>query len=143
MCDSFVANKGYDKWNQFGADIFSIIKEVTELLPPSIEGVVIINHSAWNDKRGIATFKSAGILLDNTIDIVSYFTYVFHSIIIPAEDGVTNYKFLTNNDGQYLAKTPKGCFTEKYVANDVMEIFKTIKIYEEGEIVENSEVAEN
>jgi len=136
MDPGFISNQGFSKWNQFGADLFAIIKEATELFPPSIKGVVLINHTQTND-RGLSTFKSSGKLVEQTLDFPSYFTYIFHSLVIAKDDG-NDYKFLTNNDGEHLAKSPKGCFKEKFVDNDVMEIFNAIQDYEN----QDSEISE-
>ena len=43
------------------------------------------------------------------------------------------YKFLTNTDGEHVAKTPLGMFEERYVDNDLAEIIKVIDAYNEGE----------
>ena len=56
------------------------------------------------------------------------FTYVFYAL--PQNDGDSmTYKFLTNNDGEHVAKTPMGMFDELLIDNDLAEILKVIDQY--------------
>ena len=43
------------------------------------------------------------------------------------------YQFLTNTDGEHVAKTPLGMFESQYIDNDLAEIIKVIDAYNEGE----------
>lgn len=130
MDDSFMANKGFDKWNAFGKDIFKTITGVTETLRDDL--YIVYNSHVEQKDNGDVTFKSSGKLLDNTIDVVSYFTYVFHTDVQIKGDKV-EYRFLTNSNGSKQAKTPKGCFTELYIPNDMKSVIDTIEAYESGE----------
>lgn len=130
MDDSFMANKGFDKWNAFGKDIFKTINGVTETLRDDLY-IVYLSHVEQKD-NGDVTFKSSGKLLDNTIDVVSYFTYVLHTDVQTKGDKV-EYRFLTNSNGSKQAKTPKGCFSELYIPNDMKLAIDTIEAYESGE----------
>jgi len=130
MSDSFVANKGFDKWNIFGKDIFNTLTGVTETLRDDL--FIVYNSHVEQKENGDVSFKSSGKLLENTIDPVSYFTYVFHTDVQTKADKV-EYRFLTNNNGSKQAKTPKGMYSELYIPNDMMEVIKTIKAYNEGE----------
>jgi hypothetical protein len=60
------------------------------------------------------------------------FTYVFYAMAINGDDKM-EYKFLTNTDGEHVAKTPIGMFEDKLIDNDVAEILKVIEQYNEGE----------
>lgn len=139
MDSAFIAqNSGgaaFAKWNVFAADVFAIIKEACEALPDTVEAVIIMHHTQINED-GMHGFKSSGKLLENTIDVVSYFTYVIHSLIKPKENGEVDYVFLTNTDGIHEAKTPKGCFKDRFMPNDMMKIIEGIKAYEDYEDVE-------
>ena len=145
MDASFIAqnsgNAAFAKWNVFASDVFAVIKEAAESLPDSIEAVIIMHHTQVNDD-GVQAFQSSGKLLEQTINVVSYFTYVIHSIIRPLEEGNVEYVFLTNADGLHEAKTPKGCFTERFIPNDMMDVITTIKAYEDGENIEIVETVE-
>lgn len=145
MDPAFIAQSSggaaFSKWNQFAADVFAVIKEAAESLPDTIKAVVILHHTQINED-GVQTFKSSGKLLENTIDVVSYFTYVFHSLVIQKDSGTADYVFLTNTDGMHEAKTPKGCFEDQFIPNDLFEAIKIIKTYEGEEISETIEAVE-
>lgn len=146
MDAAFIAqNSGgaaFAKWNVFAADVFAVIKEAVESLPDTVKAVIILHHTQINED-GVHSFRSSGKLLENTIDVVSYFTYVVHSIVRPTEEGNVDYLFITNTDGIYEAKTPKGCFNEKFIPNDMKFVIDTIKAYENDEIIEIVENNEN
>ena len=126
---SAFANAG-DKWGRWGvyaADIYAIIKQATEDLR-KLEAVVLIHHTLVDD-AGVETFASSGNLVDREIKPISYFTYVLHSAIIE-KDETREYVFQTNFANNKEAKTPMGLFEELHVPNDMVEVIKKIKIYE-------------
>lgn len=133
------ANAG-DKWGRWGvyaADIFAIIKQATEDLR-DLDAVILIHHTQTGDDA-IETFASSGNLVDREIKPVSYFTYVLHSAIIEKDEN-REYVFQTNFANNKEAKTPMGLFKDLYVPNDMVEVIKSIKLYENNEITENSEI---
>ena len=79
------------------------------------------------DQHGKYRPKTIGKMIDQYCIIEGSFTFVFQSVIIDHQ-----YKFITVNDGQHMAKTPLGCFEESYVENDLNEIIKTIENYNIG-----------
>ena len=60
------------------------------------------------------------------------FTYVFYAFAQAGDDKM-EYKFLTNTDGEPVAKTPLGMFESQIIDNDLAEIIKVIDAYNEGE----------
>lgn len=130
MDDAFMANKGFDKWNTFGKDIYRTITGTTEGLRSDL--TIVYNSHVEQKENGDVNFKSSGKLLDNTIDVVSYFTYVLHTDVLVKGDTV-EYRFLTNTNGSKQAKTPRGCFDSLYVPNDVMSVIAAIDKYENAE----------
>lgn len=60
------------------------------------------------------------------------FTYVFYAMAIPNGDGM-DYKFLTNSDGEHVAKTPMGMYDSLLIDNDMNEILKVIDNYNNGD----------
>ena len=131
MQDAFISNKGYEKWNIFGKDIFNSITGTTESLRDDLTIVYNSHVELNNDNQYV--FKSSGKLLEGTIDPVSYFTYVLHTDIISKSEGKVEYTFLTNSDGSKQAKTPRGCFKDLHIPNDIMSAINTIEEYEKGE----------
>ena len=52
---------------------------------------------------------------------------------MPGDSDKMDYKFLTNTDGEHVAKTPMEMFEDLYIDNDMAEIIKVIDAYNEGE----------
>lgn len=134
MDKTFIARKtgndAFAKWNEFGADVFASLTGTTETLRDDL--YIIINHHTEIKEDGTIGFKTSGKLLDNVIDAPSYFTYIFHTDVLRTENGV-EYRLLTNSDGIKQAKTPRGCFEDLYIPNDMKLIIDTIERYEKGE----------
>jgi hypothetical protein len=78
---------------------------------------------------GLIAMLSPGKLLDKDIKPPSYFTYVLHSLVVN-NDNKMNYKFLTNKNGTHDAKTPRGCFTELLIDNNMKNVIETIRKYQ-------------
>lgn len=72
-------------------------------------------------------------MIDNTITVEGLFTYVLFTQRLQNEDGVMEYKFVTNSDGTTTAKTPMGCFTEPFIDNDLQMVFDAIDAYNNGD----------
>jgi hypothetical protein len=53
---------------------------------------------------------------------------VLHSRIVDGE-----YKFQTQDDGDYLAKTPMGMFDEKLIPNDLIMVKEAVENYYNNE----------
>ena len=130
--DKFVASQDWSKWNRFGADMFAITTKHIQSMRDDLT-VIIIGHTEAKD-NGVMGLQTAGKLLDNTVKLPSYFTYVFHSRVF-SQNNVLTYKFQTHNDGKYLAKTPMGMFKDDFVDNDMKDIITTIDDYRNGKAI--------
>ena len=75
--------------------------------------------------------KTIGKLLSEKVTLEGLFTYIFFTKVEEGDDGRMQYKLVTNNDGKCLAKTPMGMFEELEIDNDLNEILKVIKEYNE------------
>lgn len=75
--------------------------------------------------------KTVGKLLSEKVTLEGLFTYIFFTKVEEGDDGKMQYKLVTNNDGRCLAKTPMGMFDELEIDNDLNEILKVIKEYNE------------
>jgi hypothetical protein len=123
MDDAFIKTDDWGKWNKFGADMFAITTKHIQAMREDLT-VIIIGHTEIKD-NGTIGLQTAGKLLDNTIKLPSYFTYVFHSRVFNS-NGSLSFKFQTHNDGKYLAKTPMGMFKEDFVDNNMLAIVNRI-----------------
>lgn len=132
-----VADKGYEKWTQLAVKIYNnVIQKAINGLRPDLDFIFIAHTSANTDSSGNTEIgmQTVGKLLENSIKIPSYFTYVFHALINYDTDE-PRYWFQTNRDNVRLAKSPKGCFP-LFIPNDCKLIFDRIHAYEAGKIEE-------
>lgn len=129
MSDQFTQDKGFAKWGVFGKDIFQALANTQGLRDDLF--VIILSHVQTNEV-GESVFKTSGKLLDQTVDIPSYFTYILHTEVVRKENQV-DYKFLTNNDGSKQAKTPMGLYSDLLIDNDLNQVIQDIKAYQEAE----------
>jgi hypothetical protein len=125
--DAFIRNKDWGKWNMFGADMYKMMFEKMQSYRDDLN-VFFAAHADPKDDGSIGV-RTSGKLLDNTIDIPSYFTYVFHSAVTLDADKKPIYYFITNNDGTHLAKTPMGMFDQLHIPNDMAPIVSRIITY--------------
>lgn len=127
MCNEFMrraTETGFTKFTEIGQHAWSIIRTLTECRDDLY--CFVLSHSD-SDTNGVKKCKSIGKMLDEKITIEGMFTVVLHTQIM---DG--NYKFLTQNDGSHIAKSPYGMFEERYIDNDLVSIKeKMVSYYEE------------
>lgn len=79
------------------------------------------------DKLGRFKPKTIGKMIDDYNIIEGSFTFIFQSVVID-----NKYKFITNNDGQHMAKSSMGCFDELCIDNDLNLIIEQINAYNTG-----------
>jgi len=113
--------RGFDKFTEIGQSAWQIIKDLTECREDL--NCFVISHSDV-DSTGKAKCKTIGKMLDDKICLEGMFTVVLHALT-----SENKYKFLTQNDGVHIAKSPMGMFKDKYIDNDLMEINKSIDEY--------------
>ena len=124
LCNEFMnraSEKGYDKFT----DIALHAWETINLLLKCRDDLMcfVLSHSEI-DNRGQSKCKTVGKLLDEKITVEGMFTVVLHTKIV---DG--NFKFLTQNDGDHIAKSPLGMFDDKYIDNDLLFVKNKISEY--------------
>jgi hypothetical protein len=116
---------GFGKFADIARETFGVF-EAIQGMRDDLHCIMIMHTEV--DQNGRHKAKTIGKAIDNYVNIEGTFTYVFHALTAEG-----NYFFLTNNDGQHTCKTPKDCFEEMKVDNDLYEIIKVIKAYNEGE----------
>ena len=123
---------GYQKFSDIGGDFTDLLRSADGLK----DGMKLI-FTAHSENIGDNTSqhwtpKTIGKMANEKITPEGLFTYVFYATVIPGDEKV-EYKFLTNTDGERVAKTPIGMFENQYIDNDLAEIIKVIDAYNEGE----------
>lgn len=129
MCNEFMrraTETGFTKFTEIGQHAWSIIRELTGCREDLY--CFVLSHSD-TDANGRYKCKSIGKMLDEKITIEGMFTVVLHTQIM---DGA--YRFLTQNDGSHVAKSPAGMFEDKYIPNDLTFVKgKMASYYDEDE----------
>ena len=118
--------KGFDKFSDMANHAWSIIKALT-VTREDLHCFVLSHSDA--DQHGKMKCKTIGKMLDDKITLEGMFTCVLHSQIVDGQ-----YKFLTQNNGTHLAKSPMGMFDEMHIDNDLQYIHeKMICYFEDSE----------
>ena len=113
--------KGYNKFTEIGLHAFSVIN-----VPPTLRedlNIYFLTHCEFVE-GGSSKMKTIGKLLDDKITIDGIFTLGIHAVFKDKE-----YKFLTNRDGPYGAKTPEEMFEDLYIDNDLNFVDTKIREY--------------
>jgi len=130
-----IQEKGWDKFNDFGANYFEII-DVCKDLPDDVV-VVYYSHLETLDS-GLTTVKLIGKLLREKITIEGLFTVVLRTGVAEAR-----YYFYTQNSGNDTVKSPIGMFPAYAIDNDMNYVADKIRnYYEVGEYKSDAEIAQ-
>lgn len=124
---------GFQKFSDIGGDFTDLLR-IADTMRDDTK-LIFISHS---ENTGDAmnphwTLKTVGKLVTEKVTPEGLFTYVFYAMVMPGDGDRMNYKFLTNTDGERVAKTPMDMFQDLYIDNDLAEIIKVIDAYNEGE----------
>ena len=124
--------KGYDTYNELAQHMLNIFRTPFELRDDLT--VVFLTHSenVGTEIDPKYVLKTLGKLLKEKVTTEGLFTCMLFTEV-SFEDDTPQYKFITNNDGKCIAKSPIGMFSQLKVDNDMAEIIKTIKEYDGDE----------
>lgn len=84
------------------------------------------------DKDTGFKMKTVGTMIDNYLTLEGLFTVILYTKVTKGTDGKMKYQFVTNNDGQYPAKSPVGMFKDLYIPNDLGVVAEKINEYNNG-----------
>lgn len=112
---------GFGKFTEIGRNGWLVIRELT-LCRPDLYSFVLSHSDA--DEHGKVRCKTIGKLLSDKISLEGMFTCVLHTQVI---DG--KYKFLTQNTGIHLAKSPMDMFEEELIDNDLAYVKSKMVAY--------------
>ena len=116
-----IKEAGWDKWNDFGDNYFTILNHVNEM--PEDVNVYFLTHTETLE-NGITTIKLIGKLLREKITIEGLFT-----IVLQTQVNEGNYYFLTQNSGKNTVKSPMGMFQDYSIENDLKYVDAKIRNY--------------
>ena len=116
-----IKEAGWDKWNDFGDNYFTILNHVNEM--PEDVNVYFLTHTETLE-NGITTIKLIGKLLREKITIEGLCT-----IVLQTQVNEGNYYFLTQNSGKNTVKSPMGMFQDYSIENDLKFVDDVIRNY--------------
>lgn len=140
ITDQFISNHGASKgnavfelFNDLAKSFYNLIRFIKVDLPKD-KIVYVFMHEDRSD-LGYVKPKTIGKMLDEKIDIAGMFTIVLNAA---KKDG--KYIFKTQTDGYDVTKSPIGMFQGPEIPNDLYEVHKAIRLYNDEEVVEKEEV---
>lgn len=116
---------GYQKFSDIGVNASKILSAAKNIS----KKVFFMWHSELDEKADMK-LKTVGKMLDNYFNPQGLFTIVLFSRVTK-ENEEMKYEFVTNNDGNYPAKSPIGMF-DTYIPNDLGYVVKKIDEYNQG-----------
>ena len=116
------SERGFDKFSDLANHGWSTMNACTTGTRPSLT-TFILAHSDI-DQNGRSKLKTIGKMLDEKITLEGLFTTVLHSRIVDGE-----YMFQTQDDGDFLAKSPMGMFEEFLIPNDLLVVKGAVENY--------------
>lgn len=124
------SEKSYDKFNEMAQHMLNIFRTTFNLREDLT--VVFLTHSenVGTEIDPKYVLKTLGKLLKEKVTTEGLFTCMLFTEVDFDEDA-PKYHFITNADGKCIAKSPMGMFNELKIDNDLNEVIKTVKEYQE------------
>lgn len=116
------SERGFDKFSDLANHGWATMNACTTGNRPSLT-TFILAHSD-TDQTGRSKLKTIGKMLDEKITLEGLFTTVLHSRIIDGE-----YVFQTQDNGDFLAKSPIEMFEEAFIPNDLLRVKNAVESY--------------
>jgi hypothetical protein len=125
------SEKGFEKFTEIGKNAWSTLN-AGKALREDLK-VMVLTHSdvvpgEFGSKPTIK-IKTIGKLLDDKINPAGLFTVLLFTDVNTKDNGEVEYRFVTNNDGTYPAKSPMGMFEDKYIPNDLGKVVEIMDEY--------------
>ena len=118
--------RGYDRFIEIAKDMFDILDIVSNLREDLYCFVMMHTET---DSQGRSKPRTVGKMIDQYICIEGKFSTVLHAVIADK-----NYRFITNNDNQHMAKSPFGLFEDLYIDNDLQVVRDKMEAYFNDEL---------
>jgi len=113
--------RSFDKYNDMAVNGWQSVMALKSLRPDLLS--VVMAHSEL-DNLGFARLKTVGKLLSEKMDFEGEFEMCLHSRV---EDG--EYLFQTQQDSEYMARTPMQMFDDLLIPNDLKIVIDAVKDY--------------
>lgn len=122
---------GYTKFSEIAQHLMEILRYAEQMRDDCTMCFLTHSENVGTEIDPKYVIKTVGKLLAEKVTLEGLFTYMFCTKVEEGDDGKMQYKLITNNNGQCLAKTPMGMFDDLEIDNDLNEILKVIKEYDE------------
>lgn len=106
--------RGFDKFTEMAVNMFDILELCKNFRPDLL--CYVMCHTE-KDHAGIIKPKTVGKMTADYVGIAERVSIVLHTQIIDMQ-----HKFLTQNDGTHVAKSPMDMFPDMYIDNDLSNI---------------------
>jgi AAA domain len=117
---------GYSKYSDMGLNMFEIMEQCKTFRPDLY--CFIMCHTE-RDHAGIIKPKTVGKMTADYVGIAERVSIVLHTQVVDNQ-----YKFLTQFDGEKLAKSPLDMFDSVLIDNDLQQVKQSIEnYYNDGE----------
>ena len=113
--------KGFDKFSEMAQHMWMVMCAITSTR--SDLTCFVLSHNEI-DNMGMSKPKTVGKMLDDKITLEAMVTVCLHTMV---KDG--EYKFLTQNDGNHVCKSPLDMFDEVLIDNDLLYVKQKIENY--------------
>jgi len=117
---------GYNKFADIGVNINKVL-QASRNARKDLK-VFFLWHPEEDKDLGFK-MKTVGTMVDNYLTLEGLFTILLYSKVERGQDNKPKYSFVTNNDGQYPAKSPVGMFNDLYIPNDLGLVSQKINEY--------------
>jgi hypothetical protein len=121
---------GYNKFTDIGVNMSKVI-EAARTVRQDLK-VFFLWHPEFDRDAGFK-MKTVGKMVDDYLTLEGLFTIVLYSTVELDISNKPKYKFITNNNGVFPAKSPIGMFPELEIPNDLGVVTEIIDKYNEGE----------
>lgn len=120
---------GYSKFSEIAQHAMDILRYSEKMRDDCM--MIFLTHSedTGSELKHHYVIKTIGKMLSEKVTLEGLFTYIFFTKMNENDDGKMEYKFVTNNNGECIAKTPLGMFDELEIDNDLEQILEVIHEY--------------
>lgn len=127
MFMSKAKEKGFDKFNEIAQTGFNPIN-VARTLRSDLNVIITYHQEKGDDGRD--KIKTVGKMVDNAISLEGLFTVILYATVErDMKSGKTEYRFMTNTDGNNTAKSPVGMFPSQFIPNDMGYVLDKMNEY--------------
>lgn len=129
-----VAEKGYEKFTEIGANMATISRKPIELREDLT--VIFLTHvERGTDVEGAVSFKAKtiGKMVDEKLTLEGLFSIVLFGDAKKNKDGSIRYVFETQTNGKNTCKSPKGMFSSHEIPNSLQFVIESITAYDNGD----------